>query len=109
MVVKINREHLRIILMKNGKPSISSSMLKTNVCLICTVSVTVGKKCNLKRHFMTMHKDHIRKYPRHQRKDVETQLTSNVIYDRVKQYVLSLLANPKRRTLLRIKLQKSWL
>jgi uncharacterized protein YydD (DUF2326 family) len=33
------------------------------VCLICTVSVAVSKKCNVKQHFMTMHKDYTSKYP----------------------------------------------
>jgi hypothetical protein len=29
------------------------------VCLICKASVAVSKKCNVERHFMTMHKDYI--------------------------------------------------
>jgi hypothetical protein len=33
------------------------------VCLICNTSVTVSKKCNVERHFMTMLKDYISKYP----------------------------------------------
>jgi hypothetical protein len=77
-------------------------MIKTNVCLICNVSITVGKKFNLKRHLKTIHKDHIKTSPA-LAKDAETQLTSNVIYDTVKQYVRRLLTNPKRLTLLRIK------
>jgi len=104
MVVKINQEHLRKILMKNWRISISSSTLKIKVCLIRNVSVAIGKICN-ERHCMGMHKDHIRKYSRKTQKHD----TSNVIYDRVKQYFVNLLTIPKRLTLLRIKLQKSWL
>jgi len=33
------------------------------VCLICNASVAVSKKCNAERHFMTMHKDYLSKYP----------------------------------------------
>jgi hypothetical protein len=43
-----NKNKLRtfaIILMKNWRISISSSILITNVCLICSASVAVSKKC----------------------------------------------------------------
>jgi hypothetical protein len=72
MVVKINQEHLRKILMKNWRISISSSTLKINGCLICNVSVAVGKICN-ERHCMSPHKDHIRKQSRTPAKDAETR------------------------------------
>jgi len=32
------------------------------MCLMCNASVAVGKKCNVKWHSMTMHKDYISKY-----------------------------------------------
>jgi hypothetical protein len=106
MVVKINQEHLGKVLMKNWRIRISSSTLKINERLICNVSVAVGKIRN-ERHCMSMHKHHIRKCPERRRK-MQKHDTSNVIYDRVKQYFVNLLTIPKRLTLLRIKLQKSW-
>jgi hypothetical protein len=46
VVIKINREYLCTIKMKNGRVSISSSMLINNkcVCLKCNAIVAVSKK-----------------------------------------------------------------
>lgn len=60
-VIKINREHLYTILTKNARISTSSSLLMTNMCLICNAIVAFSKKCKTERHCMTMHKDYISK------------------------------------------------
>jgi hypothetical protein len=33
------------------------------MCLICSASAGINKKCNVDRHFITVHKDYISKYP----------------------------------------------
>jgi hypothetical protein len=38
------------------------NMINKCVCLICSVNVSVSKKCNAEGHFMTIHKDYISKY-----------------------------------------------
>jgi hypothetical protein len=63
VVIKINREHMCIILIKNGRINISSSILATNMCLICSAIVAVRQKCNVEQHFMATHKYYISKYP----------------------------------------------